>query len=386
MADPTKKKITIIGTGLIGGSLGLALKAAQLPGVEIVGHDKDIQNEQRAEKMGAIDQREHNQPRAVENAAMVIVAVPITSIPEVFQQIAPDLTPGAVVTDTASTKADVMRWAEEYLPPNVNFVGGHPMAGKETGGIENAESGLFRGKGYCICPSLTASPGAIQQVAGLAGLVHAEPLFMDAPEHDQYAAAVSHLPLVVSTALFTLLRSSPSWDDLGVMASSGFRDITRLASTDPAMSHGIWRTNREAVIHWLERMITELNRYRDLLKDAQDETLMQTFVEAQLQREMFIAEPPRRRPIDTGTKVDAKDQLMKMFVGGMVVDNLKRVQALPEAMARANAAQGKEREKKARSSFSDRVAEGVRRDLEKMRARDEAGRPDSEEPPETPQD
>ena len=78
---------------------------------------------------------------------------------------------------------------------------------------------------------------------------------MDADEHDQYAAAISHLPLVVSTALFTLMRSSPSWDDLGAMASSGFRDLTRLASGDPEMSHGIWSTNREAMIHWLDRMI-----------------------------------------------------------------------------------------------------------------------------------
>jgi prephenate dehydrogenase len=386
MAD-AKKKITIVGIGLIGGSLGLALKAAALPGVEIVGTDRYVENEHKALKMGAIDRREHNIPRAIEGASMVIVAVPIPAIPETFQQIAPDLADGAVVTDTASTKAEVMRWAAEMLPPGVSFVGGHPMAGKETGGIEHADATLFEGKGYCICPSITATPSAIQQVTGLAGLVGAQPLFMDPPEHDQYAAAVSHLPLVVSTALFTLLRSSPSWDDLGVMASSGFRDLTRLASTDPEMSHGIWRTNREAVIHWLDRMIAELSRYRELLKDAQDETLLQAFIEAQLQRDEFLRDPPRRKPMDTGAKVDAKDSMMRMLVGGMVVDGLKRAQQLPETMAAAAA----EREKSAdanakpKSTFSDRVAEGVRRDLEKLRSRpDEQSLPS--ETPEKPED
>ena len=367
-----KRKITIVGTGLIGGSLGMALKAAGLSGVEIVGTDRDVDNEHKAQKMGAIDRREHNLPRAVEGASMVIVAVPIPAMPDMFRQIAPDLVEGAVVTDTASTKAEVMRWAAEMLPASVSFVGGHPMAGKETGGIEHAEATLFQGKGYCICPSITATPSSIQQVTGLAGLVGAQPLFMDPPEHDQYAAAVSHLPLVVSTALFTLLRSSPSWDDLGVMASSGFRDLTRLASTDPEMSHGIWRTNREAVIHWLDRMIAELSRYRDLLKDAQDETLLAAFIEAQIQREQFLREPPTRKPMETGPKVDAKDSMMKMLVGGMVVDGLKRAQQLPETMARA----AEERDKadpnaRSRSAFSDRVAEGVRRELEKLQAREE---------------
>jgi prephenate dehydrogenase len=377
MADA--KKITIVGTGLIGGSLGLALKAAGLSGVEIVGTDRFVDNEQKAQKMGAIDRREHNIPRAIEGASMVIIAVPIPSIPETFQQITPDLMEGAVVTDTASTKAEVMRWAAEMLPPSVSFVGGHPMAGKETGGIEHAEATLFQGKGYCICPSISATPSAIQQITGLAGLVGAQPLFMDPPEHDQYAAAVSHLPLVISTALFTLLRSSPSWDDLGVMASSGFRDLTRLASTDPEMSHGIWRTNREAVIHWLDRMITELSRYRELLKDAQDETLLQAFVEAQIQRDQFLREPPVRRPMDTGAPVEARDTMMKMLVGGMVADNLKRVMTLPDVMAKAAAERERAAgaEAKPKSTFSDRVAEGVRRDLEKLQARQEEKSPPS---------
>ena len=145
-----KKRITIIGTGLIGGSLGMALKAARLPGLEIVGHDSDRGSATRAEKSGAIDHAEHNLPRAVSGAGMVIIAVPVLTVREVMQQVAPHLVKGTVVTDTTSTKAHVMRWAREALPEHVYFVGGHPMAGKETAGIANAEASLFRGKAYCI--------------------------------------------------------------------------------------------------------------------------------------------------------------------------------------------------------------------------------------------
>jgi prephenate dehydrogenase len=386
MSNETKTKITIVGLGLIGGSLGLALKAG-LPDVEIVGHDRDAEVELTAQKRGAITRREHNLPRAVEGASIVIVATPITTMANVFKQIAPDLLNGALVTDTASTKAEVTRWAADLLPEHVNFVGGHPMAGKETQGIENAEATLFQGRGYCICPSLNASASAIQQVAGIAQLVGSEPLFMDAAEHDQYAAAVSHLPLIVSTALFTLLRSSPSWEDLGVMASSGFRDITRLASTDPDMSHGIWRTNREAVIHWVERMIGELSRFRDMLQDAQDEALLEAFVEARLEREHFLREPPRRLPLDTRPQLDGRRTLMEMMVGGMMADKLRKAAEMPELGGTAPPAEkskGEPAPKKQRRSLAERIEEGVRRDLEKMEARPPEKDAGDEPPPDRP--
>src|SRR5207244_562158 len=185
-----KKRITIVGTGLIGGSLGMALKAARLPGLEIVGHDRDRGNASQAEKSGAIDRAEHNLQRAVTGAGMVIIAVPILSVREVMQQIAPELAEGTVVTDTTSTKAHVMHWAKEALPEYINFVGGHPMAGKETTGIAYAEASLFRGKAYCICPAVDASDTAVKTVLGLVRVVDSEPLFVDPEEHDIYAGAV----------------------------------------------------------------------------------------------------------------------------------------------------------------------------------------------------
>jgi prephenate dehydrogenase len=361
-----KKRITIIGTGLIGGSLGMALKANRLPGLEIVGHDLDRSVTARAEKLGAVDRAEHNLPRAVSAAGMVIIAVPILSVREVMKEIAPHMEDGAVVTDTTSTKAHVMAWAKELLP-DVNFVGGHPMAGKENAGIENAEAGLFQGKAYCVCPAVDASDSAVKSVLGLARLAGSEPMFIDAEEHDIYAGAVSHLPLMLSTALFSMLRSSPAWVDMGMMASSGFQDVTRLASGDPAMSHGIWVTNRDAVIHWLERMTDELRRFRDMLKDAQDETLLETFYKAQVDREVFLREPPVRRAEAAGEKVDTSQTFLSMLVGGMLAKNIQRAKELPDlTKATSEKVSGKEEPRSRRPTFGERVAEGVRRDLEKL--------------------
>jgi len=362
----SKKRITIIGTGLIGGSLGMAIRAAKLPGLEVVGHDANRGAANQAEKAGAIDRAEHNLPRAVSGASMVIIAVPVLSVREVMQQIAPDLAEGAVVTDTTSTKAHVMGWAKDMLPEHVSFVGGHPMAGKETGGIENAEAGLFRDKAYCVCPTVDATESAVRSVIGLARLAGAEPMFVDPEEHDIYAAAVSHLPLMVSTAMFSMLRNSPAWPDMGMMASSGFTDATRLASGDPAMSHGIWTTNRDAVIHWLDRMADQLREFRKMLEDAQDEALLETFLKAQIERDVFLREPPRRQAEATGPQVDSGEALLGMLVGGMMAKNIKRAKEIPELMKETPQQPGVKEEAKRRLTFGERIAEGVERDLAKL--------------------
>lgn len=360
-ADRDRNRITIIGLGLIGGSLGLALKAHGLDSIEIVGHDRDRGAANKAERLGAVDRAEHNLPRAVEGASLVVLAAPIAAVGELMGQIAPELSEGAVVTDTASTKAQVMLWAAERLPAGVHFVGGHPMAGKETPGIENAEAELFRGRAYCLCPSVGADEAAVRAVVGLVGLVGAEPLFVDPTEHDQYAAAVSHLPLVLSAALFTLLRASPAWPDLAPMASSAFRDLTRLASGDPQMSLDIYTTNREAVLHWLERMQEEVRRYRDLIAQEPEE-LLKVLAGAQLDRDAFLAQPSSRRP--TEETPDIRQTLVDSLVGGWAAERMRRARELPALLKESHEAPEGEPEKR-RLSLAERIAEDIQRDLEK---------------------
>jgi len=211
VAREQPEKIAIIGLGLIGGSIGLGLKAAKLEGVQVVGHDRDPSVGAKARRVGAVDESDWNLISAVRGANMVIIATPVVGVRETFGFIADHLEPGCVITDTASTKAEVMGWAADMLPPNIHFVGGHAMAGKETPGIDGAEATLFKGATYCVFPTATAHPDAVRAVIGLAELLGATPYFLDPNEHDGFVGGISHLPLILSSALVSATAGRPTW-------------------------------------------------------------------------------------------------------------------------------------------------------------------------------
>ena len=281
-------RIAIIGLGLIGGSLGLALKAARLKDMEIVGYDDWRSARKGAEKADAVDKAYSTAREAVEGAGLVVVATPPAVVKEIFEEIAPRLAEGAAVTDVASSKQRVLEWAEEILPRNVSFVGGHPMAGKTDAGIDNAEAELFEGATYFVVPGAGASESAVQSVVGMARTVGAKPRFAKADEHDHYVAAVSHMPLMVSAGLFTMLRGSESWPDFGTAAGPAYRDLTRLASGDPQMATEIALTNREQIQHWIDRFVLELHRIRQLM-DGTEEEIFREFSTAQINHTKFLS-------------------------------------------------------------------------------------------------
>ncbi len=315
-------RVAIIGTGLIGGSIGLALKGGKVTGLEVIGFDDDRSSLNEAKKRGAVDRTAGNLREAVSGARLVIVAAPPLAVRQVFEDIGPHLSEGAIVTDTASTKALPARWAGEYLPAGVSYVGGHPMAGKEQQGIKNAEAGLFQGKTWAVVPSARANEAAVQSVIGLITIAGAEALFVDADEHDQYVAAISHLPLMMSAALFSLVRQSPSWDDIAPLAASGFKDMTRLASGDPRMAHDIMATNVDAVGHWIDRFIVELQRLRDLMQENR-KSLFRQFSETQLQRDAFVAgDWKKRQPLAEAPS--AKDAMSSMLLGGLLSSRVEK--------------------------------------------------------------
>ncbi|MBI3964592.1 MAG: prephenate dehydrogenase/arogenate dehydrogenase family protein [Chloroflexi bacterium] len=262
-------QITIIGLGLIGGSLGLALKRAKTP-YEIVGYNRSRENANKAKRVGAVDRIERDLAESVKSADLVIVATPVGVIPEIFRTIATELPQGCVVSDAASTKAQVLAWAGELLPDTVDFVGGHPMAGKETSGIDVAEASLFDGAVYCVVPSTRASQRAIETITGLASVVGATPYFIDATEHDSHVAAISHLPFVAATALVNVATGATAWRDIARLAASGFRDTTRLASGDPVMYRDIVGSNRESLIRWIDAYVTELTAIRSQIQAGED--------------------------------------------------------------------------------------------------------------------
>lgn len=260
-------RIVIIGMGLIGGSMGMALRAAKLKNIEIMGTDVDRGALNDAKRLGAVDSTEPNPVKAVEKASLVIVATPILAFPAVFEAIASHLPDNCVVTDVGSTKTQVMRWAQQYLPPNIPFIGGHPMAGREVAGIQAASADLFKGSTYCIVPAPNATKEAVELLVGVAAQIGATAFFTDAEEHDVLVGGISHLPLVLSAALVATASRSPAWREMSMLASSGFRDTSRLASTDPALSHGIGLTNQAALLRWIDGVQEVLSEYRVALQE-----------------------------------------------------------------------------------------------------------------------
>jgi prephenate dehydrogenase len=335
------QRVTIIGTGLIGGSIGLGLKAGKVPDLEVVGFDESTDALNAARKKGAIDASARSVQEAVVGARMVIIATPALAARGVLQDISGNLDPGTIVTDTLSTKADIMRWAREALPAHVSYVGGHPMAGKATSaGAEESEATLFNGHSYAIVPSPEAGETAVQSVVGLASLLGADPVFMQADEHDQYVAAVSHLPMILSYTLFSLVRESAAWQDMRQLASTGFAGATRLASGDPHMTHDICVTNGEALLHWMDRFMEELRRFRGLIADDPSE-LFKALAAAQLKRDAFLAgaDKPQGEEIDLPS---ASEQMSSILFGSFLTNRYKEY----EQRMRAQEERERERERR----------------------------------------
>ena len=273
------KRVAIIGLGLIGGSIGLALckgRAAE----QVTGYDLGKGVSDRARKVGAIDQPYSSLADAVRGAELVILATPVGAMRSLLQSIATIVTPGMVVTDVASTKAQVITWAEEFLPASVSFVGGHPMVGKELSGVEAADAALFQNRIYCLTPTARTSPVAINKVSTLIETLGARVRFLEPAEHDGQVAGVSHLPFVASVALMNNVAGSPGWGDAAMLASTGFRDMTRLAASNPEMYRDICLTNSEALVRWLNEYIKTLGQIRDRVA-ARDNGLDDTFAKAQ---------------------------------------------------------------------------------------------------------
>lgn len=277
-------RVAIVGLGLIGGSLGLALRRE---GVEVVGYARRREVGQTALSLGAVDRATDGLLTAVEGAEVVFLATPVMAMRPVMAALASGLDEGCIVTDVGSTKAQVLAWAGELLPPSVSFVGGHPMAGTELSGIEAADADLFQGCTYCIAPAAGAATSAADTIEGLARRVGASPLYIDAAEHDGLVAAISHLPMVMSSALVSMAMSSPQWPDMAKLAATGFGGATRLASGSPEMSRDICLTNADPILRWLDEYVAELGRFRRLIGEG-GEGLLEAFVKARELRDNWL--------------------------------------------------------------------------------------------------
>ena len=311
-----RAKIAIIGTGLIGTSIGLGLATRKDRQFDIIGIDKNRDHTREAKKMGAIDREAGSIEEAVEGAGLVIIAIPARSARRLFEEAGKFFAQGAIVTDTCSTKADILGWATEYLPDTVHFVGGHPMAGRTQSGPGAAVADLFKDATWAITPSPKADEQAVATVRGLVESLGANPMYIDPGEHDTYAAAVSHMPILISVALFRVVRDSKGWEDAGLLAGPAFRDLTRLASGEAAMSRDIMATNKESILHWLDRFQDELATIRDAV-ELGGQPVTDLFTSTAFDRDNFILNPPVRRRPEGPEAPSSQDAIGRLFVGGL---------------------------------------------------------------------
>lgn len=280
--------IAIIGLGLIGGSVALALRGAW-PDVNIIAFDRDESQLDAALRTGTIDAGATSFT-AIEGADIVMMAVPVAQTAAVLDALFPYLRGNAVLTDVGSTKKNVIAAARERMGARVSqFVPGHPIAGREYTGFAAAASELFEGKNVVLTPFAENSPGAVEQVRSLWRACGANVVEMPAETHDKIFAAVSHLPHLLAFALVDELASRPNAKQLFSFAASGFRDFTRIASSSPEMWRDIALGNRDGLVAELDRFLEHAKQLRDALAAGDGARVEALMARAREARDQWLA-------------------------------------------------------------------------------------------------
>jgi len=257
-------KITIIGVGLIGGSLGLALHK-KYPDTQVTGVSSRKAVESAIEIGAITDGCGYEEVEtAVADADLVILCTPIHRIQGLLSVIAPSLKAGAVVTDVGSTKREIASHAASVLPEGVHFIGGHPMAGSEKSGVNASDPYLFQNAIYVLCPAEGVPEDVLADFSSSIQHIGAKVIVLDSEIHDQVAAAVSHLPQIIAVTLVNLVGKKHGEDaPYLTLAAGGFRDMTRIASSPFTMWDDIFRTNKDAVQGTIDSFIESLTEVRE---------------------------------------------------------------------------------------------------------------------------
>lgn len=273
-------KIAIIGLGLIGGSIGLALKGKCIY-EKIIGIGRDLARLKKAIEIGAVDDVTTELGKGIEDVDLVIVATPVKAILDIVPRIAPCLKDGAVVTDVGSTKAEITYTLTGTLGQGIHFVGGHPMAGRESSGIEGATGDLFSGAVCILTPVQDTDRGAISIVRSMWEGIGARVIEMSPSEHDRLVGLTSHLPHLLATELVRLVSGyDKDGTDLKPLIGKGFKDMTRIAKGSPDMWTDICLTNKDTLLNLLDRFKERLDHLHFLIKDGMRERLMDEFSKA----------------------------------------------------------------------------------------------------------
>lgn len=302
------KNITIIGLGLIGGSWALALKRT-CPEIVITGVDIEADSLNEALKRKLIDKKSADFAQGVKDADVVIISTLASSVIEVIKEISPFLKKGAVVTDTASIKANIALGIEEFLSDDVFYVGGHPMAGSEKQGVLGADPYLLENAVYVLTPDSSTDQGALKKIETLVTMVGAKVLYLPALEHDQKVAAISHLPhLVASVLMNTVGKLENDQKGFFQLAAGGFRDVTRIADSHPLMWRDIFKGNKEQVLSLIEAFKDSLAEVEQAIREEDEDSLLEHLTQAKKWREEVPQSSKGLLPIIFDVVVTVPDQ------------------------------------------------------------------------------
>lgn len=281
------KRLAVIGVGLIGGSFALALREAGAVG-SIIGIDSDPSNLELALSLGIVDEIAADAGSAVSGADVVFISVPSCSISSVVRDIAAALVPGCIVTDGGSVKASIVKECRALMPPGCSFIGGHPIAGTEHSGPSAAFAGLFRGR-RCVLTPGPESAAALFTVSNLWMAAGAEVCCMEAEHHDRIFAEISHLPHAVAYALVHAVGTADiEGENVLSYSAGGFKDFTRIASSDPVMWRDIAIMNRDALLASIDGFSVSLAELRKRIDCGDQSGLTEFFTTAKLFRDGIV--------------------------------------------------------------------------------------------------
>ena len=262
------RKITIIGVGLLGGSLGLAVRRGGLA-AEVAGYVRRDATVKDCEAVGAVDYATTDLLAAVSGADLVVLCTPLAQMRAVTEQFLPALKNGALVTDVGSVKAGVVRDLENLVArAGAHFVGGHPMAGGEKMGVKASRADLYAQAVCIITPTPRSHAGSVRKLEKFWQALDSRTVRMDAAEHDRLVSRSSHLPHLVAAVLARVVLDPRQPREQATLCATGFRDTSRLAAGSPEMWRDISLSNRKNLARAAEAFIADLNRFQAVLKDG----------------------------------------------------------------------------------------------------------------------
>ena len=312
-------KVCVIGLGLIGGSFAKAIKTNGFA-QSVVGYDVTYSQSLLGEKLGVIDRAERQLCKAVEDADIVMIAVPVRAVHDILKEIKPSLASHAVVTDVGSVKVSFIEAVESvygFVPEFV--VPGHPIAGSEKSGVTAANETLFDRHRVIITPLENTKPEAVEIVKGAWECCGAEVISMAVNHHDDVLAATSHLPHLIAFSLVDTLAGEDDNKEIFKYAAGGFRDFTRIAASDPVMWRDIFLTNKRSVIKVLDHFNEDLQKLKTAIEKDDSKLLMGVFTRAKAAREHFTKLLEKK----SYTEMNTQEITFKALPGGSVSGDIR---------------------------------------------------------------